>query len=67
MSFRAKVAIFVDMSLGIALLLLYLTRVHLTVGTSGVSAMVPAYWLYSIAIVVAGATTTWWLIGRQSR
>lgn len=65
MSFRATVAVIADLVLGGVLLLLFVTRLHLTVPTKGGSAIVPSYWLYAVLLFAMAAVTAWWLLGRR--
>jgi hypothetical protein len=60
------VVLILDIALGIALLLLRLTHMHLTVPTKGGSAIVPASLVDTAILPAMGAATAWLIFGRGS-
>jgi hypothetical protein len=68
MSFRAIVAIIVDVLLGVVLYLISVVHVHLTVrDKNGDGVIVPEYQVVIPILIIMGATTAWWLLGRRRK
>jgi hypothetical protein len=68
MSFRAIVAIIVDVLLGVVLFLISVVHVHLTVrDKNGDGVIVPEYQAVIPILIIMGVTTAWWLLGRRRR
>jgi hypothetical protein len=68
MSFRAIVAIIVDVLLGVVLFLISVVHVHLTVrDKNGDGVIVPEYQVVIPILIIMGVTTAWWLLGRRRR
>jgi hypothetical protein len=68
MSFKAIVAIIVDVLLGVVLFLISVVHVHLTVrDKNGDGVIVPEYQVVIPILIIMGVTTAWWLLGRRRR
>lgn len=69
MSFRAKVTLVVDVLLGAVLVVLFVTRVQFVFWNrhGGSSHMVHQDYQYAAILIVMGAVTAWWLLGRRRK